>query len=846
MAHEATLQALESRPYTTRPRPPAMNISPEVRIPLRPEKVSRRESRLGLRSLFGRSKPHQDDEKPAQSTSHEYTKTGGIRTSLFEVHDHAHAGRKQPLFEVRAPNERSQRPLSISVEEPEKGQLTHLAPGDRNNRAKTANGRVVKSRDSIVASSTPSSDPPLFKAYPQAIMHATLPATTISADSLLRLSEKNGETAADMVDGDASNDREKRKRRARRNNSLSADKLEWTTKIFILATSGHLLQYSHEGPFDRAPEKVLQLSRYSAAFVCDMIPGQHWVLQVTSTAEPENLHAPASATESRSLLSKIAFRPTAVEKRSASNLLLVFEGAAELDGWMSALRHEIEKLGGKKKLSETGKPATEVGSHLREQPSQRTLVVRDPVRFSRDMASETSWNTDTDTHSKPRHSIAVTDPDLAHEQSLDDGSTTNSWISQDGRQLDALRDSANRLSFISSGQRTMITSAGSSPACSPTAEQFSTEQLPLKHEAQPRPNASSIVDRRRSLQTIGPFVEPNGVQSPGSHAHSAALAITPRSESTMPAYPYGTTPPNFSLPNNSNRRFSSIPRGLPTQLDFATGHQFERDHANLPTVRKMPSTLGKQRPLSMVVDQPSPRQDMFERPSTAYGDSSPLAPAEAGDRPPIPPRSLSRTTPSHESVVVNDSEAAKRTSVVPRDAGGKPVKRLSPRRLASTGTLRPREESVPRMRSLMVQGRSPEARQVWTSEAADEFARSNSVMGTHAAGRSRSPLPRRLPKRSSMCAVLPYQAGAPSEPSQKHMTFVSGVSLAPAAPPPTAPLPALPTNSKKSRAQFLQIAPGMHAIHNRRSMPQLVDGPPPAPPPTCALPPLPPTLSARR
>ncbi|EON63650.1 hypothetical protein W97_02878 [Coniosporium apollinis CBS 100218] len=38
------------------------------------------------------------------------------------------------------------------------------------------------------------------------------------------------------------------------------------TKLYILVTSGCLLQYAGEGPSDRLPEKILQLGKDSAAF----------------------------------------------------------------------------------------------------------------------------------------------------------------------------------------------------------------------------------------------------------------------------------------------------------------------------------------------------------------------------------------------------------------------------------------------------------------------------------------------------------------------------------------------------------------------------------------------------
>lgn len=804
MADGATLEALQSRPTVNRrPRPPTLDLSgpEENRIPLRNPKVNRRESRLGLRNIFGRSKASKEDGPASPSV---LSKAGGIRTSVVQTSNWPYGD--DPLQSpTTVLSDDSSRPLSIALESPGPGQVPHQTPTSGPKR-RTPTARSATGRDALANWD----QPPLFKAYPQAIRHSTLPATSMSADSILRLHEKhekNAEPATEPTE-DQGKEKEKRKRKPRRNTSLSGIKLDWTSKIFILVTSGYLLQYSSEGPFDRLPEKVLHLGKDSAAFASDIIPGRHWVLQVSTAAaaEPET----TSVTESRSLFSRLTFRPTITERRHASNFLLVFESAGDMEGWMTSLRREIEKLGGKKKLSETGKPKTDDdGAQLRERPSQRTLVVRDPERFS-SVPNDLSW--DADLTAESDSPVTVTDSDMTPDPSLDDMSTTNSVVSHDGRQLDALRDSANRLSFISSGQRTIVTSAGSSPACSPTVESFSqADELRLSSEARPRPNASSIVDRRKSLQTMSPFVEITGASSPGPRPQSTLVAPS-RAEAVASPGP-GLYAPNFSVPHSSNRRFSYVKapevESPPALQPRDSGDSFLRPRKAPPTSLRMA------RPLSMVADQPSPREDIPERPATRHGETARPASPSYGRPAPLP-RSESRNR-----APTSNEHPKRRSSFIPNEGPA----RTSPRRLASMGALRGQGEVAPRMRSLMVQGRLPESRglQAW-----DETDRCQSSLDMYGA-RSRSPPPSHaFNKRSSMVSVL-------SDRSSRGSVIVPYVAepLPLGTPPPSGPLPPLPSSANH------RLRVDNRALYNRRSMPQLVEGPPPMPPPTCALPPIP-------
>ncbi|KAF2817404.1 uncharacterized protein BDZ99DRAFT_348480, partial [Mytilinidion resinicola] len=153
-----------------------------------------------------------------------------------------------------------------------------------------------------------------------------------------------------------------------------------TTKVYVLVTSGYVLQYAGEGPSDRLPEKILQLGTESAAFACDLIPGKHWVLQISQSAKEDGT---VSSFPAKSLLSRLRLQSSGA-KRTASSFFLIMESAEEMDTWLTAVRREIDTLGGMKCRTESDplpstEPAVETG--LRHRPSHRYNVHRDPNRF---------------------------------------------------------------------------------------------------------------------------------------------------------------------------------------------------------------------------------------------------------------------------------------------------------------------------------------------------------------------------------------------------------------------------------------------------------------------------------
>ena len=192
--------------------------------------------------------------------------------------------------------------------------------------------------------------PPLFQAYPQSLQHAILDVSCLAPEVILRKSqrmERNPpQDSSDMVFSQGSNPLVKRRQenaeRPRRKLSASVSTGGWTKKLFVLGTSGYLLQYAIHGNHDRLPEKLMQLGKDSVAFASDAIPGRHWVLQISQTAghDAESKLDSAKGIWSRWCMQSTEFR------RLAKSFLLIFDTPEKMEGWLIAVRKEIEALGG--------------------------------------------------------------------------------------------------------------------------------------------------------------------------------------------------------------------------------------------------------------------------------------------------------------------------------------------------------------------------------------------------------------------------------------------------------------------------------------------------------------------
>lgn len=148
----------------------------------------------------------------------------------------------------------------------------------------------------------PFEPPPLFQAYPQSIRHTILEAPRSAhshnapdydsqfGDQDLPLPTPDRLTPTQTVFSRLKS-RKKTRAPAPSPQLLEVDDLDPTPsqKIYILATTGYLLQYAGRGSFDRLPEKILKLGPSSAAYASDAIEGRHWVLQVVQQAKGDDL-----------------------------------------------------------------------------------------------------------------------------------------------------------------------------------------------------------------------------------------------------------------------------------------------------------------------------------------------------------------------------------------------------------------------------------------------------------------------------------------------------------------------------------------------------------------------------
>ena len=692
--------------------------------------------------------------------------------------------------------------------------------------------------------------PPLFKAFPQAIRFATLPATSVSADAILRTSEKagaqlgksNDETNAFGLGNDLRDvDKEKSRKKSRKSAAATALTYEWTTKVYVLVTAGYLLQYAAEGSFDRLPEKVLRLGQSAAAFVTDAIPGRHWVIQVSSTAEADE----NAGTDSRSLFSKLSFRIP--DRRNTGNQLMVFENAEDMQGWIACLRNEIEKLGGKKNLSETGqRKHQDVERGLRDRASQRTLVVREPSRFANvarrpDHASPAQREAERRDMETP---TPMTVGNVSRTNSLDDISTSDSGYSHDERQLDNLRDSSHRYSCVSSDQRTVVTSTGSSPDGSPSRESFPTPDFregltPRKeHEvdkARARPNAPEVASRRRSRQTGHPFYDMQC--SISSETPSIDGMPDLADERNRVASPVGThATPNFSVPSSSNRRFSYTQGpGLP--CTSAPG-QHHRSHSRSPegsTAGMSPVQLQPAKRL------PPPRMPPISMMTSAraltYGMGLPRATSPAKE-----PSAHEVYPMRHTSLLQPRNKPLPELVEVQTETSVGSTMDRSPAKQASTPSLpgNSREakmmnhpERAPHIASMLSEG-EPAVNLDDERERRKQFRTSFLDVGDAMPVKTMDPP--RPTKRVSMGSVL-------SERSPQLHDMASWA-------PHEHDTPELKLEAKatldSNKQPSVEKTPRSIALMNRRSMPHIkVNGPPPAPPPTRALPPIPQKFQAR-
>ena len=815
-------------------RPPDLDLKATMEDRTQPRiekdgKPAKRESRRGFRSIFARRRGVSEVDETRGDRN---AATPGIRDSLPADDGPSYGlhltGMQSETHIASMSSDGPARPWTSAMKSP-----TFTPP-------KSPLGPSHKKRGSLATW-----DPvPLFQAFPQAIRIATLPAC-VQAESLLRVHYRRETLANANVShpdlGEQKATFVEMTRKKHRSNSSSCN-LDWTTKIYALLNSGYLLQYAGEGTPDRLPEKVVHLCKDSAAFASDVIPGRHWVLQVTSIFDESAL----VTQDTRSLFGKFALREK--EKRQASDMLMVFESAADMENWMTLLRREIESLGGKRSLTETGAPK-EIEDDVDQVPScTRTLAVRDSYRFASATSPEMRWDAFSAFDSSelpPDATIA----DLIRDRTFDDNSTTNSFVSHDGHQLEGLRDSSNRFSFMSAA-RTVVTS-DSSPSNSPMRDSFGSQitdpddATPLADdktlvEVRRRPNAAEIDDRRKSYRTSNIFLDTSASTPQPNHRGHASLSSI-------------QDPPNFSLPHPGVRR-RTVTSGEPVHIAYTTSARPPRRPRHPP-----PSSLGLSRPLSIVADSPSPIKSPLETNNSANLRQLP------------DPASMSTTWLANGSEY-DMSRASNQGSM----ATGLQVPLVSrPRKYASTNSLRsgvdPLCKEPPQMdlpirttvREPSPTGRAPGVvveitRSTPSTEPYQPPSRSRSPILRAAAAQRRASTyslqsSKASPRQRSVSAFANGSAHRPTR-SDHHDEAIRSRVRSPS--PPRGPRRNTVVTihghhrnesgcSDQSLLDSLSSLPQLPQARAHTSLPVPPVGPPPMPPPTKALPPLPP-LHKRR
>ena len=542
------------QPHLAAPRDPVINLTRSTQrnkhssiVPDSiPSNLKRRSSRFGLSSLFSRSKSlAREGVQERLGVQWECDESAGTPTSVDT------AG-----FRKMNPQPLSPEPQALPKVDPPFAPL-------RNRASKTALGSKNSfKREATSRSATGWEPPPLFQAYPQAVKHATLRAPTISAETILRLNVETNSSLnrrGDSYTPEVNTQKYPKEKKLRRPSPLDVlAKGDWTDKTFVLVTSGYILQYAGQGLFDRLPEKVMPLSKDSAAFASDAIPGKPYVLQVSQVStEDGTLDTEAS----RSMFKGLGLRSQM--KRHPPSFLLVFESPEELSAWMVAVRKEIQAMGGKEHRPDRFRKPAEVESfeELHQRPSQRYLVNRYPNRFSQ-IPDSLSDATFSDKSVLPGSLTQAEDPvdpasikrqSMATQQSVDSRTTSNTTDSVNQINLDRLRESP-RQSYASTAGKTTATSRDSSPGLSPVKLQLDLPQWAPKLNERRQTTSMYHGLVRSSVQQL---TFPNNVRrestisplAPPSHRVSTYAPQQQRTPS--PAAP------NFSVPTFSKRYSSS-------------------------------------------------------------------------------------------------------------------------------------------------------------------------------------------------------------------------------------------------------------------------------------------------
>ncbi|KAL8778692.1 MAG: hypothetical protein Q9194_001857 [Teloschistes cf. exilis] len=547
---------ISQRPLRTETQSPETSHYHEQHIAEEP-KVKRQASKGRLLGMFGRTKSSREDKKAAEQGA--YANNNPL---------------DQPREEVSAPRRELYSQEAI---------VTPSTPSDEAVGPRSSKATRCRSFKKAPSSNkaVPWDPPPLFQAYPQSVKYATLSAPTVSSDSILQfqIDKKRKAKGKKNCSGSAktrgsSNEEEEEEEEVLEDNDEDTLQLDdWSQKIYLLVTSGYMLQYAGEGSFDRLPEKIMPIGKESAAFASDAIPGKHWVLQVSHILDENGF---AKTGSSWSFLRRLGLVGN-MKRCFAFNFLLVLDSPEDLGAWLGVVRREIEAWGGHKyQASTTDEPNTrDLVRPLQHKPSLRYLVKRDPHQFANNAGS---LNNAVDDKTDPMPTVpprksSTTTQDSAHSPSI-----SNATVSTDQYVLDQLGHSP-QVSYISSSAKTYTTSAESSPVFAPSKPVSSTE---ISNGGYDYVQVASP-----SILTPGDASSPHCSSPRLSRSHLSALNPPTSTFRGSPAQTSSHGAPNFSVPSFS-KRYSSAHSTPPLSTASSSSA------SNLPRKSASPATINEQ------------------------------------------------------------------------------------------------------------------------------------------------------------------------------------------------------------------------------------------------------------
>lgn len=584
---------VKSQPTRPKPPPPeyAHGDPSAERVPLRTP-LKPQSSKSSLKNLLFRTK----------SSRRPPTKNELALPAIYESHK---PSALSPNTEAALPSA-----ISSSLLTPTTTNCSMSATPSRN-PSPSATPKLVKVPTEEPSPTVSSWNPPaLFKAYPQAIKHATLLSPTISADSILRIHahKRDGSDKIDPTEGPVTTKRrkdEKKETHHSRRTSDALSKVEWSRKIYMLVTSGFLLQYSGEGSFDRKPEKVVPLGKNSVAFASDAIPGKHWVLQISHTQSVKEITT-TPVVAKKSFFSRLRGSDTrrAPEPRgSTKSMLLVLEDAEDLSSWLSVVRREINALGSKEYTPDTRREPNAPDLHRFQSTNSRQPKQK---KSKTDLTDQPQSPPPTENGILAPPTKPQADDSLDKQvnrnsirQSVEISSLSTVTTATD---LDRLRD-ISRLSYASIGTRTIPSSRGTSPGPSPAGPKSSTtcrvsyveasnnqkglSQLPsadlyLKQNSLARPRSPSPAEESHDeVPKLRATVDKQEVQSTPNFSHPMLSKRNSAMSSRMSMSPRDRSPSPVSHSASQPASPSNLPiQNITTVVNSATANQF--DHTAQP------------------------------------------------------------------------------------------------------------------------------------------------------------------------------------------------------------------------------------------------------------------------